>query len=147
MSISVNVPLYDGIEEVLEDWVIKSQKDALYRARERIFDECRELIPLGRSGRLRASFDVDVSSKGLRLVLTEPYAKIVEEGAHPHRIWTKKARILRFWIGGKPVFSTFTDHPGYPGRGYVAKLRQRAYEILIEELRLALERNRRMVER
>lgn len=146
MSIEVKVPLYSDVEDTLQAWVIKSQEDALWRARERIYDECRELIPLGRSGRLRASFDVEKTGKELLLVLTEPYAKIVEEGATPHRIWTKKARILRFWIGGKPVFATFTDHPGYPGRQFVAKLKARAAEILREELKLALERNRRMVE-
>lgn len=50
-----------------------------------------------------------------------PYAIFVNLGTRPHVIRPKNKRALRWPVGGRFVFATKVDHPGYIGDAYLYK--------------------------
>ena len=78
----------------------------------------RALAPI-RTGRLKASIKPDpVVRSGpwaidTGISATAPYAAPVHEGARPHVIRPRNARVLRFEVeGGRVVFARRVNHPG-----------------------------------
>lgn len=65
------------------------------------------------SGRLRASIRVEQNASNVRVVADTSYAAAVHEGAKPHVITPKRARMLRFPTkAGEVVFAPQVNHPG-----------------------------------
>lgn len=52
------------------------------------------------------------SGKLLRITNRKAYAKSIEEGSKPHIIRARKAKFLRFIVGGHYVYRRFVRHPG-----------------------------------
>lgn len=48
-----------------------------------------------------------------------PYARMHEEGTDPHVIFPKRAKALRWMVGGKAVFARRVNHPGTKPRLYM----------------------------
>jgi len=77
-----------------------------------VFAEARERAPV-RTGRLRESISL-IKVNDLHYVVGSPleYAVYVERGTRPHIIRPKRARALRFVVGGETVFARLVRHPG-----------------------------------
>ena len=91
----------------------------------------RQEAPRGKTGNLRRSISVSTRSKlGGAVVEAKVkaggrrawYANIVESGAKPHRIEARRGKALQ--IG--PAFVASVQHPGFAGRGFMAKARERS---------------------
>lgn len=77
-----------------------------------------------RTGHLRSTIGDRTTVIG-PTVLTEAYStarysRFVHDGSRPHVIVPRRARALRFTIGGRVVFSKRVFHPGYRGNPYLA---------------------------
>lgn len=91
------------------------------------------------TGRLRASIRVERRSiLGLRQRWTVgsdvEYAPMVNDGTKPHIIRPKRAKALRFRVGGKVVFARVVHHPGTRARPFLDRAladvaRSRGYSI------------------
>lgn len=91
------------------------------------------------TGRLRASIRVERRSTfGLRQRWTVgsdvEYAPMVNDGTRPHIIRPKRAKALRFKVGGKVVFARIVHHPGTRARPFLDRAladvaRSRGYSI------------------
>jgi hypothetical protein len=91
------------------------------------------------TGRLRASIRVERRSFfGLRQRWTVgsdvDYAPMVNDGTRPHIIRPKRAKALRFNVGGKVVFARVVHHPGTRARPFLDRAladvaRSRGYSI------------------
>jgi HK97 gp10 family phage protein len=77
-----------------------------------VFAEARERAPV-RTGKLRESISL-IKVNDLHYVVGSPleYAVYVERGTRPHIIRPKRARALRFVVGGETVFARLVRHPG-----------------------------------
>lgn len=71
-----------------------------------------------RTGRLKTSIRPDAVRRvgpwsiESGVSATAPYAAPVHEGARPHVIRPRRAKALRFEIGGRVVFAARVNHPG-----------------------------------
>jgi hypothetical protein len=77
-----------------------------------------------RSGHLRSTIGDRTTVVG-PTVLTEVYAtaryaRYIESGTRPHVIVPRRARVLRFEIGGRVVFARRVNHPGYRGSRFLS---------------------------
>ena len=91
------------------------------------------------TGRLRASIRVERRSFfGLRQRWTVgsdvDYAPMVNDGTKPHIIRPKRAKALRFKVGGKTVYAMVVHHPGTRARPFLDRALQdvargRGYDI------------------
>ncbi|MEU0317215.1 HK97 gp10 family phage protein [Nocardioides sp. NPDC006273] len=91
------------------------------------------------TGRLRASLRVERRSIfGLRQRWTVgsdvDYAPMVNDGTKPHIIRPKRAKALRFKVGGKTVYAMVVHHPGTRARPFLDRAltdvaRNRGYDI------------------
>jgi hypothetical protein len=76
-----------------------------------------------RSGHLRSTLGDRTAVLG-PTVLTEVYAtaryaRWVHDGTRPHVIVPRRARVLRFEVGGRTVFARRVNHPGYRGNPFL----------------------------
>ena len=53
-----------------------------------------------------------------------PYAAAVHEGSRPHRIVARRAKALRFMMGGEVVFRKSVWHPGTKARPFLTNAAQ-----------------------
>ena len=72
------------------------------------------------TGRLRNAIVSEVRGQGPEIVgivgvANVPYAVPVERGSRPHLIVPRRAKALRFRVGGRVVFSRWARHPGFRG--------------------------------
>lgn len=77
-----------------------------------------------RTGRLRNSIGDQTRVSGTQVVTevyaTARYAGYVHDGTRPHEIVPRRAKALRFEIGGRVIFAKRVMHPGYIGNPYLA---------------------------
>lgn len=76
------------------------------------------------TGRLRASIRIESRrTLTLRSVYTigsdVEYAKYVNDGTRPHIIRPRRARALRFRVGGRIVYAAVVHHPGTRARPFL----------------------------
>lgn len=135
MTVSITVPLS---KKTLLD-MDRVASEAMKVAQRRIEQECKKYIPVD-TGRLRDSFEVDVSGDGVSLSWTAPYAYDVDRGALPHKIEPVSSEALRFTVDGKTVFAKEVSHPGFEGADFVRKVVQQARQIVVEEVEAAVKR-------
>lgn len=69
------------------------------------------------------SSDVVESPRGLQGVITcnHPAVRYVLRGTRPHIIRPRRARALRFEVGGRVVFSKLVHHPGTDANDFFAR--------------------------
>lgn len=83
------------------------------------------------TGRLRAGNQLivegatDFQARAM-LVNRTSYALDVHDGTAPHVIVPVRAQALKFDIGGETIFAARVNHPGTPGRPFMAEGAQRA---------------------
>jgi HK97 gp10 family phage protein len=89
-----------------------------------VFAEVRERAPV-RTGRLRESITlVKVSDLHYVVGSSLEYAVFVEKGTRPHIIRPKRARALRFTVGGQTVFAARVVQPSRGGLVITPKRRR-----------------------
>jgi hypothetical protein len=91
------------------------------------------------TGRLRASIRVERRSTfGLRQRWTVgsdvEYAPMVNDGTRPHIIRPRRAKALKFTVGGRTVYAALVHHPGTRARPFLDRAladvaRSRGYSI------------------
>jgi hypothetical protein len=86
-----------------------------------------------RTGRLRGSFRVKTVTARKAIVSGHFTAYFVDAGPKPHVIKAKRAKLLRFEVGGRTVFARSVHHRGYRARPF----RRRAAQQALREARMA----------
>lgn len=76
------------------------------------------------TGRLRASGRIEYSGfftfrPKAKIVFDVDYAQFVNDGTRPHTIRPKKAKALRFVVGGQVVYAKLVHHPGTKARPFL----------------------------
>lgn len=94
------------------------QRDAatkFSRAVDRVTQVLDKRAPV-RTGKLKRSRRVSISSGGSLLSATIEYplkyGDYLDEGVRPHTIRPRRAKALRFVVGGRVVFARVVHHPG-----------------------------------
>jgi len=89
-----------------------------------VFTEVKEHTPV-RTGKLRESISL-IKINDLHYVIGSPleYAVFVEKGTRPHIIRPKRARALRFELGGQTVFAAYVVQPSRGGLVITPKRRR-----------------------
>jgi Bacteriophage HK97-gp10, putative tail-component len=100
-----------------------------------------------RTGRLRSGITAYFVSGGRsvtwEILSPAPYSMFIEAGTRPHVIRPKRARALRFEIGGQVIFAGKVNHPGtkpYPFAGPGMQQAERTLMRELEKLPIALQR-------
>lgn len=88
-----------------------------------VVNRAKVLAPVD-TGRLRASIRIEARrTLTLRSVYTVgsdvEYAQMVHDGTAPHTIRPRRARALRFKIGGRWVYAKVVHHPGTRARPFL----------------------------
>lgn len=86
-------------------------------------NRAKVLAPV-RTGRLRSSIRADppriFSLRGSVTVGSDlEYAAFVNDGTKPHIIRPRRAKVLRFNVGGQTVFARVVNHPGTKARPFL----------------------------
>ncbi|MEW2127109.1 HK97 gp10 family phage protein [Streptomyces sp. NPDC007259] len=93
-----------------------ASRNELDDAARQVLNRAKVLAPVD-TGRLRASIRIESRrTLTLRSVYTigsdVHYAPYVNDGTRPHVIRPKRAKALRFNVGGRTVFAAVVNHPG-----------------------------------
>lgn len=83
--------------------------------------EVRKRTPEGKTGKLRRTLRILARGDGFVVAFAQPYAGFVEFGTRPHMIFPRKAKALRFVVGGRVVFAKHVRHPGTKGAHMVER--------------------------
>lgn len=108
-----------------QEWYVFKQKldkqilsEAIHELAEYCAEQISEYAPV-RTGLLAGS--VKIEKRELYAVVgpTAYYAPFVEFGTKPHMIYPRRARALRFEVGGEVVFAKRVSHPGTQAQEFV----------------------------
>lgn len=90
-----------------------------------------------RTGQLRGTIDIiDKGAYWKRVIAPAEHAKYIEGGTKAHVIRPKRARFLRFYVGGNVVYARKVNHPGTAKRPFMenaARAGGQAMRILFDE--------------
>lgn len=88
-------------------------------------------------GNLKASIHTDIENKGLTALVGTPvdYAPHVEFGTRPHKIRTKKAKVLS---NGKSFFGKEVNHPGTTAQPFLMPAFDRNKKKFVNAIRKVL---------
>lgn len=70
----------------------------------------------------------------VRIFSTKKTAMILEYGSKPHIIRARRARALRFVVGGKTIFRRWVRHPGTRGYRFLYNATDAGFRILGQQL-------------
>lgn len=95
----------------------------LREASRQVVNRAKVLVPV-RTGRLRSSIRAEpprfFSLRGVVSVGSDlEYAGFVNDGTRPHVIRPRRAKALRFTVGGRTVYATVVNHPGTRARPFL----------------------------
>jgi Bacteriophage HK97-gp10, putative tail-component len=100
-----------------------ASRDELETTARQVLNRAKVLAPVD-TGRLRSSLRIESRSfLGLRTRYTIGsdlnYASMVHDGTRPHIIRPKRAKALRFRVGGRIVYARMVRHPGTRARPFL----------------------------
>ncbi|MEM2922519.1 MAG: hypothetical protein QXF26_09425 [Candidatus Bathyarchaeia archaeon] len=107
------------------------KKDLIEESINVIWEKAREYAPV-RTGFLSEHIVKEVEVGRGRVISQAPYSAYVEFGTRPHIIRPRRARALRFEIGGEVIFARYVRHPGARGQFYMRRALEDAMERLGE---------------
>lgn len=98
---------------------------ALRRRAPQVLNRAKIRAPV-RTGRLRASGKIEYTGfLGFRpratVIFDVDYAAAVNDGTRPHVIRPRRAKALRFKVGGRWVYARVVHHPGTKGTRFLDK--------------------------
>ena len=135
LTIDVKTQAFYGLVEKLRKKGRKLEQEYLQKASRIVVEEMRRQAPR-KTGRLQKSIRVFRFGNSVKILPTVSYAVFVEKGVKPHEIKPKKAKVLRFEVGGEEVFARRVSHPGFSGTFFVRKtgeiIRPRLRELLLK---------------
>lgn len=93
-----------------------ASRQELERAGRQVLNRAKVLAPVD-TGRLRASGRVEFRRlwtlrPQVTISFNTDYAEYVNDGTRPHIIRPRRARALRFTVGGQVVYARVVRHPG-----------------------------------
>lgn len=95
------------------------------RETERRAKELAGILVNVRTGRYRAGFKAKpgFSLRGPKWTVYNDvsYAPVIEEGSRPHVIRPRRAKALRFRVGGQVVYAKIVHHPGTKAQHVLAR--------------------------
>jgi HK97 gp10 family phage protein len=115
----------EQVRSVLEDLTRETYEKAVQYAPER-------------TGFLRRNIRMSVEGLTGRVISQAPYSAYVEFGTRPHMIFPRRARALRFEVGGRTVFARYVHHPGTRGQFFMRRALQDALNRLSDFFRARL---------
>lgn len=71
------------------------------------------------SGKLLAANRYSRNNNVVTIENTQDYAAPVHEGSRPHKIVPKKAKALKFNVGGRTIFAKSVWHPGTTANPFI----------------------------
>ena len=106
----------------------RATRAELREASRQVVARAKVLAPV-RTGRLRSSIRAEqpriFSLRGSVKVGSDlEYAAMVNDGTRPHIIRPRRARALRFVVGGRVVYAKFVRHPGTRARPFLDRALQ-----------------------
>jgi len=106
-----------------------SLQEAIRKGTLTLFSESVIQTPV-KTGRLQSGHRYSIEVLRGRIYPTVKYAIFVHEPTRPHIIEPRRAKVLRFIIGGKVIFAKKVKHPGTKGQPFFEKaIRIRAPEV------------------
>ena len=117
--------ILDHLRNILEDLTKETYEKAVQYA------------PV-RTGFLRRNIIWRVEGLTGRVVSQAPYSAFIEYGTRQHMIFPRRARVLRFEVGGRVVFARYARHPGTRSQFYMRRALQDALNRLSEFVRARL---------
>ncbi|MEU7323429.1 hypothetical protein ABZ682_23185 [Streptomyces griseoviridis] len=93
----------------------------LARRTSRVADVAKALAPGSMGGYI--DWHIEEGADGLQGVVTcdHPAALYVLEGTRPHIIRPRRARVLRFEVDGRVVYSAIARHPGTRANNFLGR--------------------------
>jgi len=91
-----------------------------------------------RTGFLRRNIIWRVEGLTGYVISQAPYSAFVEFGTRPHMIFPRRARALRFEVGGQVIFARYVRHPGTRGQFFMRRALYDALNRLSEFVRARL---------
>jgi hypothetical protein len=121
VGFSVSVKMKRRLEDIISREKLSKFLEESART---VFEEVKNRAP-ARTGRLRESITL-VRVSDLHYVIGSPleYAVYVERGTRPHTIRPRRARALRFEVGGQTVFAARVVQPSRGGLVITPKRRR-----------------------
>jgi hypothetical protein len=74
------------------------------------------------------------SFRTLRIISLKKTARFLEHGTRPHRIQPRRARVLRFSVGGHTIFRRSVRHPGTKPTRFLSQATESAFDVMKAEL-------------
>lgn len=100
-----------------------ASRDVARVARE-VEARAKQLAPVD-TGRLRSSISARprVTFRGptVRVAADVNYATFVENGTKPHVIRPRRAKVLKFKVGGRTVYARIVHHPGTKAQPFLSR--------------------------
>lgn len=126
-----------GLESAAERVVVVAAEAgiAAAKARHRYRDRTGRLTNTAFARLLRAG---PAGAEG-EMVWPVPYASFVDQDTRPHQIVARRARALRFQVGGRVVFARSVQHPGTKGARFVDDATSAAEQALEAEADRAIQ--------
>lgn len=113
-------------------------KVAAARLPTRMVNDARKAAPVD-SGQLRTSITARSTLRGpiLTVIVESPLvqAATTNSGARPHVIVPRRAKALRFVVGGRTVYAKRVNHPGNKGSHWFDKTMNRWSRAVADEFR------------
>ena len=81
----------------------------------------QELAPGHLKGTIYKRRKLSVRGPQYEVGSSSPIAVYVENDTRPHVIRPKRARVLRFQVGGRVVYAKIVHHPGTKGQHFLAR--------------------------
>jgi len=125
---------YRSVAEALEGGL----EGLLRRFAERVVESARSRAPK-RTGYLASQVSSVVEGGSATIYAKAPYSAYVEFGTKPHLILPRRAKALRFEVGGEEVFATRVQHPGTAPQPYLFPAVFVAIPDLVDGLRRLVE--------
>ncbi|MCZ7478882.1 hypothetical protein [Micromonospora sp. WMMC273] len=108
------------VEQIGRDFALELVTDVTRRT----YNRANVLTPVD-TGNLRAHNQMVVDVAPARVVGTvfndAEYADVVHDGSGPYTIRPRRAKALRFEVGGRVVFARKVRHPGTRARPWIAR--------------------------
>lgn len=100
------------------------------------------ITPFTRTGRLRSSVTSRSTPNQAVIGTNVDYARAVEDGSRPHKIYPRNKKALAFSVGGRKVVVKSVNHPGFKGHRYMRRTLEGNVDdvkrIVVQEIERAL---------
>jgi len=98
-------------------------RDFIDEVRERLLNDLEEIT---RHWRTPTKFEIDYEIKGTTFLIvircSNPVFNYLDQGTQPHLITPVNAKVLRFVVDGRVIYTREVQHPGTEAREWTAQI-------------------------